>query len=131
MHRKHCGKRWNCSFEQFYLFPQCFPKAFFFNVLKWVNMEEGVKVMSLSFKIYQAVQFLHELGSLQHFTTETLKSKVVVNPQWIVDVMACVVSVKNSPIKVLIFVSNKTRICSYLFYTVWSGIKEGSCMAQR
>ena len=51
-------------------------------------------------QVNQAIQFLHELGSLQHFTTETLKSKVVVNPQWIVDVMSCVVSVKDSPIQV-------------------------------
>ena len=31
-------------FEQFHLFPQCFPKAFFFNVLKWVYMEERVNM---------------------------------------------------------------------------------------
>ena len=30
-------------FEQFHLFPQCFPKAFFFSVLKRVYMEERVK----------------------------------------------------------------------------------------
>ena len=30
-------------FEQFHPFPQCFPKALFFNVLKWVHMEERVK----------------------------------------------------------------------------------------
>eukprot|EP00105_Crassostrea_gigas_P045169 XP_019929317.1 PREDICTED: uncharacterized protein LOC105344416 isoform X2 [Crassostrea gigas] len=48
----------------------------------------------------EAVAFLHDLGSLQHFSgNEYLHSKVVVNPQWIVDVMACVVSVKESPIK--------------------------------
>ena len=29
--------------EQFHLFPQCFPKAFFFNVLKRVYKEERVK----------------------------------------------------------------------------------------
>ncbi|XP_025077380.1 uncharacterized protein LOC112554025 isoform X3 [Pomacea canaliculata] len=50
-------------------------------------------------EVVQAVQFLHELGSLQHFTKEFLKDQVVINPQWIVDVMACVVSVKDSPIK--------------------------------
>ena len=31
------------NFEQFHLFPQCFPKAFLFNVLKLVYMEEGDK----------------------------------------------------------------------------------------
>ncbi|XP_053405125.1 uncharacterized protein LOC123565346 [Mercenaria mercenaria] len=46
-------------------------------------------------EIFQAVQFLHDLGSVQHFSNEYLKSNVVINPQWIVDVMACVVSVKN------------------------------------
>ena len=30
-------------FEQFHLFPQCFPKAFFFSVLKPVCMEERAK----------------------------------------------------------------------------------------
>ncbi|GFO37940.1 leucine-rich repeat serine/threonine-protein kinase 1 [Plakobranchus ocellatus] len=50
-------------------------------------------------EVNQAVQFLHALGSVQHFTNANLKSHVVINPQWIVDVMASVVSVKDSPIK--------------------------------
>ena len=29
-------------FEQLHLFPLCFPKAFFFDLLKQVYMEEGV-----------------------------------------------------------------------------------------
>ena len=40
-HRKP-GKGEIAHFEQFHLFPQCFPK-FFFNVLKLVYMEERVK----------------------------------------------------------------------------------------
>ena len=52
------------------------------------------------FQIHQSVQFLHELGVLQHFNSEALQDRVVIDPQWIVDVMACVVSVKDSPIKV-------------------------------
>ena len=52
-------------------------------------------------QIFQAVQFLHDLGTIQHFTNEFLKDKVVINPQWIVDVMACVVSVKTQVIKVI------------------------------
>ena len=35
-------------FEQFHLFPQCFLRDFFFNVLNWVYMEESVKFASLS-----------------------------------------------------------------------------------
>ena len=34
-------------FEQFHLFPQCFPKAFFFYVLKLVYTEEMVKWMQM------------------------------------------------------------------------------------
>ena len=34
-------------FEQFHLFPQCFPKAFFFNVLKWVYMKQRVKPVNV------------------------------------------------------------------------------------
>ena len=48
----------------------------------------------------QSIQFLHQLGVLQHFNSEALQDRVVIDPQWIVDVMACVVSVKDSPIKV-------------------------------
>ena len=70
-----------------------------------------LKVKLLSYKLIkalfsnphqlaQAVQFLHELGSLQHFNNPALRHHVVIDPQWIVDVMACVVSVKHSPIKV-------------------------------
>ena len=52
------------------------------------------------------MQFLHDLGSLQHFSNHFLKDRVVINPQWIVDVMACVVSVKDSAIKVIVLLSN-------------------------
>ena len=33
-------------FEQFHLFPQCFPKALLFNVLKCIYMEESVNSLS-------------------------------------------------------------------------------------
>ncbi|KAL4228297.1 hypothetical protein ACF0H5_013728 [Mactra antiquata] len=71
------------------------------NVMEYSSLEKLANISGIFDKseVTQSVQFLHELGSLQHFTTENLKSKVVVNPQWIVDVMACVVSVKNSPIQ--------------------------------
>ena len=36
------------NFEQFHLFPQCFPKAFFFNVSKRVYMEEKVNISATS-----------------------------------------------------------------------------------
>ena len=52
------------------------------------------------FQVNEAVSFLHSLGSLQHFASHALKSKVVINPQWIVDVMACVVSVRSNAIEV-------------------------------
>ncbi|EDV23062.1 uncharacterized protein TRIADDRAFT_57945 [Trichoplax adhaerens] len=50
-------------------------------------------------EIREAVKLLTDLGSIQHFDTEMLREVVVINPQWIVDVMACVVSVHDSPIK--------------------------------
>ncbi|XP_076085942.1 uncharacterized protein LOC143056672 isoform X1 [Mytilus galloprovincialis] len=50
-------------------------------------------------ELIQAVQFLHDLGSLQFFNTEFLRSLVVIVPQWIVDVMACVVTVHVGPIQ--------------------------------
>ncbi|KAH3812974.1 hypothetical protein DPMN_141417, partial [Dreissena polymorpha] len=71
------------------------------NVIEYSALEKMANASGVFDKteVFQAVQFLNDLGSLQHFTTESLKSKVVINPQWIVDVMACVVSVKNSPIQ--------------------------------
>ncbi|XP_060066669.1 uncharacterized protein LOC132546957 [Ylistrum balloti] len=50
-------------------------------------------------EVTQAIQFLHDLGMVQHFQNEYLKDRVVINPQWIVDVMACVVSVKQTVVK--------------------------------
>ncbi|XP_071152762.1 uncharacterized protein [Mytilus edulis] len=46
-----------------------------------------------------AVDFLNDLGTVQHFDTEFLRDRVVINPQWIVDVMAKVVSVNEKAIK--------------------------------
>lgn len=48
----------------------------------------------------QAIKFLDDLGTVQYFDNDFLRNKVVINPQWIVNVMACVVSVKQSPIQV-------------------------------
>ncbi|CAD5126586.1 DgyrCDS14676 [Dimorphilus gyrociliatus] len=50
-------------------------------------------------EFYQAVEFLHELGSIQYFQNEYLRKQIIINPQWIVDVMACVVSVQENSIK--------------------------------
>lgn len=43
----------------------------------------------------QAVYFLHDLGTLQYFDNDLLRDKVIINPQWIVDVMSCLVSANN------------------------------------
>ena len=42
------GKGEIANFEQFHLFPQCFPKAFFLKVLKWVYVEERAQPLSYS-----------------------------------------------------------------------------------
>ncbi|XP_048259206.1 uncharacterized protein LOC124134238 [Haliotis rufescens] len=71
------------------------------SVIEYKDLEKKAHISGIfsQSEVSQAVQFLHELGSLQYFTNDYLKSYVVVNPQWIVDVMACVVSVKDSHIK--------------------------------
>ncbi|KAK3588393.1 hypothetical protein CHS0354_028970 [Potamilus streckersoni] len=71
------------------------------SILKW----EVVKSYAMEVGIYDekdvkmAVQLLHDLGTLQYFDNDFLRDYVVINPQWIVDVMACVVSVQDSPIQ--------------------------------
>ncbi|XP_064625808.1 uncharacterized protein LOC135486696 [Lineus longissimus] len=70
------------------------------NLLSWEEIRDLAGKYDLDeSETKQAVKFLHDLGSLQHFDNQSLKNKVVINPQWIVDVMACVVSVHNSCIK--------------------------------
>lgn len=62
-----------------------------------VDIAESVSLFNMH-EILQAVRFLNDLGSLQYFEITGLKDKIVINPQWIVDVMACVVSVKKTDI---------------------------------
>lgn len=50
-----------------------------------------------SSELMQALQFLHDLGSIMYFSNqEILRTRVVINPQFMVDLMACLVSVHNS-----------------------------------
>ncbi|XP_064626432.1 uncharacterized protein LOC135487048 [Lineus longissimus] len=66
------------------------------SLLLWEDIEkEASRSAVFGNEIKQAVQFIHDLGSLQHFDSDFLRNRVVINPQWIVDVMACVVSVHN------------------------------------
>ncbi|XP_033743245.1 uncharacterized protein LOC117329409 isoform X2 [Pecten maximus] len=71
------------------------------SILKW----ETVKNFAIDNGIFddkdvkQAVKFLDDLGTLQYFDNDFLRDRVVINPQWIVNVMACVVSVKQSLIQ--------------------------------
>ncbi|XP_064619612.1 uncharacterized protein LOC135483043 [Lineus longissimus] len=71
------------------------------NIINYQRVEEIAFASGIfdELETSQAVQFLHDLGTVQHFDNEFLKDQVVINPQWIVDVMASVVSVKDSPIK--------------------------------
>ncbi|GFN74887.1 leucine-rich repeat serine/threonine-protein kinase 1, partial [Plakobranchus ocellatus] len=64
-----------------------------------IEDEAGSAGIFDSTELVQAVQFLHDLGSLQFFNTTFLRSHVVIVPQWIVDVMACIVTVHEGPIK--------------------------------
>ncbi|PAA48002.1 hypothetical protein BOX15_Mlig030627g5 [Macrostomum lignano] len=71
------------------------------NILDW-DVVSGIAQAQGLYEdkhVRQAVNFLNDIGSIQYFDTEFLRQKVVINPKWIVDVMACVVSVKNSHIQ--------------------------------
>ena len=61
-----------------------------------------ISFSSRVFQVKQAIKFLDDLGTVQYFDNDFLRDKVVINPQWIVNVMACVVSVKQSPIQVIL-----------------------------
>ncbi|RUS71045.1 hypothetical protein EGW08_021191, partial [Elysia chlorotica] len=71
------------------------------SLLPWKKIKEEAASAGIfeSTELVQAVQFLHDLGSLQFFNTPFLRSHVVIVPQWIVDVMACIVTVHEGPIK--------------------------------
>ncbi|XP_013414940.1 uncharacterized protein LOC106176900 [Lingula anatina] len=71
------------------------------SVLLWQEVQNLAEMQGIheAEEVTQAVGFLHDLGTLHHFENEFLSDKVVINPQWIVDVMACIVSVHNSVIK--------------------------------
>ena len=45
-------------------------------------------VILVFFQIRRAVQFLHDMGTVQYFDNEYLRDHVVITPQWIVDVMS-------------------------------------------
>ena len=70
-------------------------------MISYEKLESIAEASSIfeSKEILEAVRFLNDLGSLQYFESNALKDKVVINPQWIVNVMACVVSVKETCIQ--------------------------------
>lgn len=67
-----------------------------------LDFSEVVKIAAAhgifdSIELSQALQFLHDLGSIMYFSNqEILRTKVVINPQFMVDLMACLVSVHNN-----------------------------------
>lgn len=66
-----------------------------------LDYEEVEKIASNSgifdkAELTQALQFLHDLGSIIHFNKEFLKDKVIINSQYMIDLMACLVSVNNN-----------------------------------
>ena len=88
------------SLSGVYLNKQTFP-LFFFSTLRCVL-----------FQVKEAVQLLNDLGTLQYFQNEYLRTRVVINPQWIVDVMACIVSCQLNAVQV-----NKLIILLPLIWT--------------
>ncbi|XP_059152537.1 uncharacterized protein LOC131938499 [Physella acuta] len=71
------------------------------SLLQFHEVEEAADTAGIMDKpeLIQAVQFLHDLGSVQFFNTNFLRSHIVIVPQWIVDVMACIVTVHEGPIQ--------------------------------
>ncbi|XP_046564246.1 LOW QUALITY PROTEIN: uncharacterized protein LOC124273077 [Haliotis rubra] len=71
------------------------------DLMPWKDVQKSGEVCGIvdEVELTQSIQFLHDLGSVQFFNTPFLKSYVVVRPQWIVDVMACVVTVHEGPVQ--------------------------------
>ncbi|XP_052285089.1 uncharacterized protein LOC127881358 isoform X1 [Dreissena polymorpha] len=71
------------------------------NYLKWEMIRQFAMDQGIFDErdVKMAVQLLHDLGTIQYFDNDFLRDYVVINPQWIVDVMACVVSAQSSPIQ--------------------------------
>lgn len=67
-------------------------------VARTYAMEQGIYDEK---DVRMAIQLLHDLGTVQYFDNDFLRDYVVINPQWIVNVMACVVSAQDSPIQVI------------------------------
>lgn len=59
----------------------------------------------------EALYFLHDLGSVQYFTNNILKDFVILNPQWLIDAMACLISVKANIVQVNKLVTRIKTIC--------------------
>jgi hypothetical protein len=68
------------------------------NILEYDEVEKIAANYGIFEKteLAQALQFMHDLGSLIHFNNEFLREKVVINPQYMIDLMACLVSVNNT-----------------------------------
>ena len=68
------------------------------NILDYADIEKIASNHGIfdQLELNQALQFLHDLGSLMHFNNEFLRDKVVINPQFMVDLMASLVSVHNN-----------------------------------
>ena len=91
------------------------------NIISYGHKSPSEILKTLALQIREAVSFLHNLGSVQHFRNEYLKTRVVIDPQWIVDAMACVVSVHDTPIIVSIF----THMWIQLLFKI--GMKNSVC----
>ncbi|XP_061180809.1 uncharacterized protein LOC133189455 [Saccostrea echinata] len=71
------------------------------SILSWSQVEQIARDEGIYHEqdLKEAISFLDNLGTVQYFDTDFLRDKVVVDPQWIVKVMACVVSVRASAIQ--------------------------------
>ncbi|CAH1774243.1 unnamed protein product [Owenia fusiformis] len=70
------------------------------SILDWDRVVSMAEYQGINDKeVGQVIRFLNDLGVIQHFEKQRLRDKVVINPQWIVDVMSCIVSVHDNIIQ--------------------------------
>ena len=68
--RKHCGKRRNCSLQQFLLFPQCFQKGCFSGVSKGVIVWEWINLLPHNYDFWcQRKKHFENMGNEKMLVT--------------------------------------------------------------
>ena len=111
---------------QFHLFPQCFPKAIFFSVFKWIYMEKRVKrgwhepnvFAVFKFSKCQGILLSHDVGSFIMEMEQALPSPT---PLFISLQIECLLGYTGTSLGVLTSPTLGVRLGLGLVYTL-SGV---------